>query len=176
MCEQNHYKILHLSGNNEHNSKAITWFYIEVFSVLKVLYPNIKLIIGGLICEKIKSVIKNDKNVELQGVVSDVYQFYSQADICVNPTFSGTGLKIKTFEALSYGKILVAHPHSLIGLFDKEQIPVLVASNKDEYIDQFKKLFTSVDLWNNMKQHSIDYMLRFQAFVKQQFKHALNIE
>jgi glycosyltransferase involved in cell wall biosynthesis len=176
MCEQNHYKILYLSGNNEHNIEAIIWFYMEVFSILKVLYPNIRLIVGGLICEKIKSVIKSDKNVELQGVVYDVYQFYSQADIFVNPTFSGTGLKIKTFEALSYGKILVAHPHSLIGLFDKEQIPVLVASSKDEYIDQFKQLFASVDRWNDMKQHSIDYMLSFQTFVKQQFRYALNVE
>jgi glycosyltransferase involved in cell wall biosynthesis len=170
------YKILYLASGNVYNIEAIHYFYNEVFSQLKNLYPNIRLIIGGAICDKIKSTMGNDKNIELQGVVSDLYQFYSQADICVNPTFIGTGLKIKTFEALSYGKIVVAHPHSLMGVYDRENVPVLLASNKVEYIEQIKKQFSSKNNWDTLKENAIAYMSRFQSYVKNQFEQALNNE
>ena len=165
--------ILYLSSSNEYNIESITFFLKEVFPELKRLYPDVKLIIGGVICDKIKHIVQNENNIVLQGQVSDISQFYNQADICINPTFRGTGLKIKTFEALSFGKILVSHPHSIIGIYAKEKAPIFLAETKDEYIKQFEYLFNNMDLWEKLKQDSIAYMQQFQAYVKLQFENAI---
>ena len=165
--------ILYLSGSNSYNVESITFFLKEVFSDLEMAYPDLKLLIGGSICDKIKHLVEDKKNIEIQGYVSDVFQFYSQADICINPTYRGTGLKIKTFEALSFGKILVAHPHSLAGIYAKEKTPIFLAETKEEYMKQFEYLFNNMDSWEKLKQDSIEYMFLFQNFVKSQFEKAI---
>ena len=118
-------------------------------------------------------MVNENNNVVLQGYISDIFQFYSQADICINPTFRGTGLKIKTFEALSYGKILIAHSHSITGIYAKEKAPIFLADTKDEYLKQFTYLFDNMNYWEKLKQDSIVYMQQFQDHVKLQFEKSL---
>jgi hypothetical protein len=166
------FKLLFLSGNNLHNVESIKKFYYDVFPELRQSFPQIKLIIGGAICKELEYL--EDNNIELQGNISDLYQFYRQADICINPTFNGTGLKIKTFEALSFGKILVAHPHSVIGVFEKEKVPIFLAENKSEYINHFIHLFNNVSEWNKYKTKSIEYMTNLHSYVKRQFYEIFN--
>lgn len=43
-----------------------------------------------------------------EGFVDDIDDFYQRMDLVVNPTLIGTGLKIKTMEALSYGVPLIS--------------------------------------------------------------------
>jgi hypothetical protein len=170
--QNNEYKLLYLASDNRYNFESIKYFYNEIFLELKKKFPHIKLIVGGKICNTIEYI--KDNSIELQGNISDLYQFYCQADICINPTFNGTGIKIKTFEALSFGKILVAHPHSVIGVFEKERIPVFLAENKVEYIEQFKNLFNNVSEWNRYKTKSIEYMTNLHDYVRKQFIEILN--
>jgi glycosyltransferase involved in cell wall biosynthesis len=166
------FKLLYLSGDNPNNVESIELFYYEIFLELKKTFPLVKLIVGGTICKAIEHI--KDNNIELQGSISDLHQFYSQADICINPTFNGTGLKIKTFEALSFGKILVAHPHSILGVFEKENIPVFLAESRPDYINQFQFLFNNIDKWNHYKNKSIEYMTRLYSHVKNQFDEILH--
>jgi hypothetical protein len=169
--QNNEFKLLYLSGDNPNNIESIKLFYYEVFLELKKSFPRIKLVVGGTICKELEYL--EDSGIELQGDISNLYQFYSQADICINPTFNGTGIKIKTFEALSFGKILVAHPHSIIGVFEKKTIPVFLAENKSEYMDHFYNLFGHSSEWNMHKNNSIKYMTRLYNHVKYQFTEML---
>jgi len=50
------------------------------------------------------------------GVVGDVRDAYEQVDLVINPMVGGTGLKIKTVEALSYGRPIVSTLAGGIGL------------------------------------------------------------
>ena len=69
----------------------------------------------------------------MAGYVDDVCEFYKRGNIAINPVYQGTGLKIKTLEAISYGKIIVVHPHSVAGLYKKESVPVFVGDTNDTY-------------------------------------------
>lgn len=55
------------------------------------------------------------QNIERMGVVPDVSEFYSRIDVALSPIRFGAGLKIKAFEALAYGKRLIATRHSISG-------------------------------------------------------------
>ena len=50
------------------------------------------------------------------GVVDSISDFYRSVDVMVNPMLGGTGLKIKSLEALGYGKPLVATLDAMAGV------------------------------------------------------------
>ena len=47
---------------------------------------------------------------------SESREFYRLIDIAINPMVGGTGLKIKSLEALSYGKALLATEDAMVGI------------------------------------------------------------
>lgn len=52
----------------------------------------------------------------IHGIVESVSDFYRSIDMAVNPMLGGTGLKIKSLEALSFGKPLVATRDAMTGI------------------------------------------------------------
>ena len=71
--------------------------------------------------------------VQVHGVVADLEQAYAAADICINPVRFGSGLKIKTVEALAYGRPLLTTAHGMRGLQAFEGRAFLVADTADEF-------------------------------------------
>lgn len=69
--------------------------------------------IAGLVCGAVGSLTHP---FILRGVVDSIAEFYDSVDIIVNPMLGGTGLKIKSLEALSFGKPLVATPDAMVGI------------------------------------------------------------
>ncbi len=51
-----------------------------------------------------------------RGIVRSVSEFYRSVDVVINPMVGGTGLKIKSLEALSFGKPLVATVDAMTGI------------------------------------------------------------
>jgi len=69
--------------------------------------------LAGAICT---SDTAHDTPFEKLGFVESVASFYEDMDIILNPNLGGTGLKIKSVEALSYGKPLVATADAMVGI------------------------------------------------------------
>ena len=106
---------------------------------------------------------------DIIGLVDDLDDFYRQIDIAINPMVGGTGLKIKSLEALSYGKALLATEDAMVGIdgtdafhnfasvpemvgalksLSKERLEVLHShsietfqSYNERFINEFKSLF-----------------------------------
>jgi glycosyltransferase involved in cell wall biosynthesis len=55
-------------------------------------------------------------NPARMGVVDSVAGFYDKVECILNPMLGGTGLKIKTIEALSFGKPIIGTPDAFEGL------------------------------------------------------------
>jgi len=77
------------------------------FSIMKLVKqiknaPNIKLYIGGSICNMINRM-DIPSSVTVLGLVDSLENFYSSYDLYVNPDTFYSGLKCKTLEALAYG-------------------------------------------------------------------------
>ena len=54
-------------------------------------------------------------NIKVHGYVTNLSAFYNQADIVLNPIFSGSGMKTKVAEALYYGKPVLSTQMGLSG-------------------------------------------------------------
>jgi hypothetical protein len=157
--------ILFFSGGNRHNIDGITWFIQNVYTQLRNDVPGVNLLIGGGICESIKHL--EVAGIQLLGEFNNMEQFYTYGNITINPVYQGTGLKVKTFEALSLCKVLVAHPHNIIGVPYPAEIPVFIAETAEEYITHISNLLNNDDLVSTTKNNVFEYMIKYNELVKQ---------
>ena len=160
--------ILFLSSLNPYNVSGIKWFLDNVLPMLCAYYPGCKLIVGGTICD-VLSFYKNRPEVELQGYVDNVERFYSQGDIAINPVSNGTGMKIKTFESISFDKITIVHPHSTEGIYKNEDAPLLCSDQVEEWIDNFHKVWDDVDFMRQIKKKNRSYIEDMNKYILNQY-------
>lgn len=170
---KNNKNILFLSGSNQFNINGINWFITTIFPLIIEQFPNAKLIIGGAICNKIKEYAIHP-NIELQGFIDDIDSFYKQGDIAINPTYQGTGLKIKTFEAIAYDKITLVHPHSKIGIFDIENAPLFASSKAHEWVNFLKLIWGKSNNILKLKEQNNIYIFNMNTHVKNEYERFFN--
>jgi len=91
------------------NEHGVTWFALEVMP-----YVNADFTIVGRNFERLAGKL-NRNNVRVIGTVDELAQYYHDADAIVSPILLGAGMKVKTAEALMYGKPMFATDEALEG-------------------------------------------------------------
>lgn len=160
--------ILFLSGASAFNLRGLTWFIKEIFPLIRDKFHDARLHIAGSICEMIQK-LENLEGVDLYGYVNDPYDFFMKGDVAINPCQVGTGLKIKTFEAVSYGKVTMVHPHSIIGIFRKDHAPVFASNVPKDWIDYLRKVWGEKDFIAFIKDGNKNYIESMNAFVENEY-------
>ena len=157
-------RMVFLSGNNEFNQNGIKWFLKEVFPVIRKSFPTSELLVGGSICKVLPSLGKIE-GVSAIGYIDNPADFYAKADVAINPVFQGTGLKIKTFEAISFDKVTLVHPHSMAGVFRKEDTPLFASDKPEAWVAFLKKIWGHPDAVNVIKQKDKEYLQAMNEFI-----------
>ena len=165
---ENNKNILFFSGGGELNLLGIRWFINEIFPLIKEIIPEAKLLIGGKICSTLN---KNELpvDVELTGLYDNPSDFYAKGNIVINPIYSGSGLKIKTIEAIAHGKWVVVHPHSAEGIYKQSTAPLQVAKFKEDFAQKVFDGFNSIslELW---KRDCQDYIGSYNFYISEIYK------
>jgi glycosyltransferase involved in cell wall biosynthesis len=125
-----------LSSDNPINIQSVNWFIDAVWLPFIERVPTARLLIGGGVCAH----IPDHSAVTKLGVLPAVEAFYRQVDICINPCLTGTGLKIKTVEALAAGRCVVGSRYSADGLTACEENGLFEANAVNEYLDLMARL------------------------------------
>lgn len=144
------YDIIYVASKNGHNITGIKWFLEKVLPILK---SEIKIHIIGNICE----VIGDYPNVIKHGMVDSLEEFYQNARIVICPMFSGTGVKIKVLEALSYGIPVVTNQRGVDGLLNKFANGCLITENEIEFASYILKLIDNTDFYISMGKEAENY-------------------
>lgn len=97
------------------NLVGFKWF---VDNVLPSLTDNIQVDVVGRGLEELKKEY-SDPRINVIGGVESLDPYYENADIVIAPLFDGGGMKSKTVEALSFGKIFVGTEESLFGFWEE---------------------------------------------------------
>lgn len=168
------HKLLFLSGNNIYNQNGLNWFLKDIFPAIVKRFPDCTLEIGGGICNVLKGST-SDSHVKLLGFVDSSELFYDRADVVINPTYQGTGLKIKTFEGISNGKIVMAHPHSLIGIYKPESAPLFSSANSEDWVLFLEHIWNDSRQINAIKVQCKSYVKQMNDFVKNEYSRFFNI-
>lgn len=112
-AESPHERLLFVGSANRLNAIALQGFLVEVFQPLRARFPGLTLDIVGAVGGMLGVV---PAGCRVAGPAESLARYYGEAWIVVNPMVAGTGLKIKTVEALAYGKALVTTSAGAHGL------------------------------------------------------------
>ena len=97
------------------NLVGFKWF---VDNVLPSLTDNIQVDVVGRGLEELRNEY-SDPRINVIGGVESLNPYYENADIVIAPLFDCGGMKSKTVEALSFGKIFVGTEESLFGFWEE---------------------------------------------------------
>lgn len=160
--------LLYLSGDNIYNINGLNWFLESIFPLLIDKIKDIKLYIAGGICEKLTHI--NHPNIVKYGYVKDPMEFFKLGDFVINPTYQGTGLKIKTFEGMSYDKVIVAHPHSVSGIYKPDTAPVFASTSAEEWYSFINGLMLNREKINEIKRRNREYMTSMNESIVREYQ------
>lgn len=161
--------ILFFSGRNSFNRTGITRFIDKVFPLLTEQDSSIRLLIGGDICIILEQS-ELHPNITLKGRYDNPDDFYQLGNIAINPVYEGTGLKIKTFEAIAHGKVTVTDPHSATGIYRPEQAPLVIARTPAEYANQILRYIDAPDAITENKDRCRNYIESLDRYIQAQYR------
>lgn len=151
------------------NIEGLKWFVQEVMTrldkdrfVLKIVGKNLQLL---------KHELESD-NVQVIGTVDTIETYYYSADAVVVPVFYGDGMKVKTAEAMMYGKMILATDEALEGYDISDVEGIFRCNDASEFINkletvEFSRFYKSVrNLYKN--KYSTEIMQKdFRHFLMQ---------
>ncbi|WP_417557244.1 glycosyltransferase [Mesoflavibacter zeaxanthinifaciens] len=137
--------VLYVASENEHNIAAAQWFFNKVYSLLET---NISITVVG----KINKHIKDYPNVNKINYVEDLSATYNASKVVICPMLSGTGLKIKVVEALSFNLPVVCNTRGVDGLINKVDNGCLVTDNATKFATYITQLINDSSFYEANKQ------------------------
>ncbi|NAW51250.1 glycosyltransferase [Elizabethkingia argentiflava] len=143
--------IIYVASDNEHNIAGITWFINEVLPHLGDRKVDI---IGN-----IGKVIPDHPNLLKHGIVEHLEAYYTSAKIAICPMLSGTGIKIKVLEALSYFLPVVTNKRGVDGLINKSLNGCLVTENSFEFANNIISLLDDPALYAEIQYNAKKYFI-----------------
>lgn len=119
------------------NIQGIEWLISNVIPRL----PNCILYIVGKGME-VKEKEWNSSNVQVVGSVKDLAPYYRYADAVVLPIFYGDGMKVKTAEALMYGKVIFGTKEAFEGYQIEKSEDMVLCDSAEEFCMRIEEYFS----------------------------------
>lgn len=155
------FDIIYVASENPHNIKSAKWFFEKVYPLLD---QNFKILIIGKICKHVLDY----KNVVKINFVEDLSTEYLNSKISICPMLTGTGVKIKVLEALSFGLPIVTNLRGVDGLVNKNKNGCIVCDDEIHFAENISNLLNdevffyekskeALDFFNTNYSHSVIY-------------------
>jgi hypothetical protein len=118
--------VLLVASNNVMNSKGLQDFLKYSWPLVRRRVPQATFQVVGDVGRSVNLV---PEGVSIVGRLNDLEAAYLSASVVINPVVAGTGLKIKTVEALSHLRPLVTFPAGVDGVSEAAAPFLNVATN-----------------------------------------------
>lgn len=146
------YDLIYIASSNSHNIDGANWFFNEVYPLLN---KEINILVIGKIC----SYIQDFSNVTKLPFVDDLDEYYSNSKVAICPMLSGTGLKIKVIEALSFGLPVVSNLRGVDGMNSKVNNGCLVTNVPQKFADNIELLLSDKEKYSEISNYGKQYFI-----------------
>lgn len=134
-------QLLIVGSENEINVDGLRHFLAQDWPALKAAFPGSRLSIAGGVGKHLPAELAYPEDIAVLGFVEHLADAYRTADIVVNPVRSGTGLNIKSIEALGYGKPMVTTVSGARGIESGTDSAFLCADTPSEFVGCVQKIW-----------------------------------
>src|SRR6056297_485867 len=130
-------RVVMVGSDNTLNVEGLDWF-------LNHVWPNIntehaELFVAGTLC-RAKNHIPASDRITYYGLFDTEEEVYRLGNIFINPMQAGTGLKIKTLEALAHGKAVLSTREGASGLAEFEGESLIITDKPEDWVNIVHKL------------------------------------
>lgn len=151
--DKKEFDLVYVASDNDHNIGSANWFFTEVYPLLN---KDSRIVVIG----KISKYVKEFDNVTKIEFVASLDEYYSKSKVAICPMLSGTGLKIKVIEALSFGIPVVCNLRGVDGMSNKSDNGCLVTNNPEEFAKNIKLLLTDEEFYLKISDFGKNYFLK----------------
>jgi glycosyltransferase involved in cell wall biosynthesis len=148
--------VMVVGSNYPANIAGLKAFCKHAWPIVCKENPRAELLVAGKIGD---AIINNTPQVKVLGWVDDLQALYRRSSVVINPTMTGTGLKIKTVEALCNGKPLIATRNAIEGLLFESGAPCMVCDNWPEFAGAVVSLLESDERRLVLQKSALRYAL-----------------
>ena len=118
------------------NVEGIQWFVRQVWPLLRVRTPDIRLtVVGARPVPAVRALASSSNGVEVTGAVPDVRPFLWNASASIAPLLTARGVQTKVLESTAAGLPTVVTPEVSKGLPRALEGHELVASEPEDFAD-----------------------------------------
>lgn len=155
-------RILFLGSDNPSNVFGIQAFIAEIFPSIRASIPDLELIIAG----KVSSRILDQEGIVKMGEMPDLKSIYDLSDIIINPLTFGTGLKIKSIEALGFSKALISTSVGADGLNNGINSAFLLANNAEEFCNAINSIIFDFEAYLSLCNSATKFVEEWNNDIK----------
>lgn len=164
--------VLFVGGKNMANRDAVSYCIREIWPGIRSQVPGARLLIAGSICQRISGV---GDGVEMCGQVPELSAVYAKAHVVLNPVRTGTGLKTRSIEAMSYGRPLVTTPTGALGIERGRNHAYLVGYDAKDLTEHCLRLLRDPEKRHSVASEAIRFVNDYNRRNYQTLKLALGI-
>jgi glycosyltransferase involved in cell wall biosynthesis len=150
--------VLMVGSANIINRVGLAEFLARGWPLVRAAIPQARFRLVGGICDHVSP---DHDGLELLGVIDDVGQLYSNGHAVLSPMLQGTGLAIKSIEALGQGKALVTTPAGARGIADGGGTAFLVGGSAEELAAHLIGLLRDQGARESLKGAALAYAERW---------------
>lgn len=147
-------RVLLTASHNQVNRDGADHFIKEVWPLIRRLVPGAQLELSGRICNDMAPAA----GVVLSGELPSLEPAYARAWVVVSPLRFGTGLKIKTIEAMAFGKATVATAVSAEGLESAAGTALRVADEPESFAAECVSLLESTEMRRQLGRRALAFV------------------
>ncbi|HEX3236596.1 MAG TPA: glycosyltransferase family 4 protein [Gemmatimonadales bacterium] len=150
--------MLFVGGPMGINVHGVTWFIDRVLPAVRRRVPEAELWLVGGIGKRIRS---DSPGVRRFGFVDSLGDLYRQAAVVINPQQFGTGLSIKSVDALQHGRPLVTTVSGARGLEEGAESCFRQAGSAEEFSELLIELLRDPEQAAALGRRATDFARRY---------------
>jgi glycosyltransferase involved in cell wall biosynthesis len=148
-------RLLYVGGYNGANLDGLRRFFVGAWPHVRRQIPGATLHVCGHIYRAFAG--QRFQGVKFLGHKQNLDEEYAEAMVVINPAWIGTGLKIKTIDALNRGKPLVTTPKGIEGLAQDGQQSACIAETDEGFAAAVIRLLTDEKLRQALSRSALAF-------------------
>jgi len=125
------------------NGEGLRWFLSHCWPKIRQQHPDLHFRIAGKGMQVDDPSWKNKEGLVAEGEIPDASLFMQSIALLVVPLFSGSGIRIKTLEAMSLGTPVITTAKGAIGIEAISQSGLFVANNEADFFSMISHLIAN---------------------------------
>lgn len=135
------------------NIEGVLWFYKEVFSLVLQKVDDVDLHIVGLNPPKKIQSLNRDKQVFVDGYVSNLDHLIAESAVFIVPLRIGSGMRVKILNALAWGIPVVSTTVGCEGIDVTHGKDILIADNPEDFANAIIEVIFNQELVRHLVEN-----------------------